>query len=220
MRAHGVSKSLTHSADAATAPSTPGSSTLATPTVLVVDDEPLVRALLTDALQIEGFNVVTAASGLTALDHVASSTFSSAILDMRMPGLDGMETLRRLRELAPRLPVIVLTGYGDIPSAVETMRLGASDYLTKPARPEEIGLAVRRALERQQLGDDVEDFRRQLRERGALVWLIGLSTEIQQAIQQIEQVAESTFTILIQGETGTGKELVARAIHQLSTRRE
>jgi len=131
-----------------------------------------------------------------------------------------METLRRLGELAPRLPVIVLTGYGDIPSAVETMRLGASDYLTKPVRPERIGLAVRRALERQQLGADVEELRRQLRERGALVWLIGLSPEIQQVIQQIEQVAESTFTILIQGETGTGKELVARAIHQLSTRRE
>jgi len=137
-----------------------------------------------------------------------------------MPELDGMETLRRLRELAPRLPVIVLTGYGDIPSAVETMRLGASDYLTKPARPEAIRLAVRRALECQQLGADVEELRRQLRERGALVWLIGLSPEIQQVIQQIEQVAESTFTILIQGETGTGKELVARAIHQLSTRRE
>ena len=137
-----------------------------------------------------------------------------------MPELDGMETLRRLRELAPRLPVIVLTGYGDIPSAVETMRLGASDYLTKPVRPEAIGLAVRRALEYQQLGADVEELRRQLREHGALVWLIGLSPEIQQVIQQIEQVAESTFTILIQGETGTGKELVARAIHQLSTRRE
>src|SRR2546425_12642912 len=179
MRAHGVSKSLTHSADAATAPSTPGSSTLATPTVLVVDDEPSVRALLTDALQIEGFKVVTAASGLTALDHVASRTFSSAILDIRMPELDGMETLRRLRELAPRLPVIVLTGYGDIPSAVETMRLGASDYLTKPVRPEAIGLAGRRALERQQLDADVEGLRRQLRHRGAAGGLIRLGPESQ-----------------------------------------
>jgi DNA-binding NtrC family response regulator len=190
------------------------------PKVLIVDDEPVVRAVLTDVLRVEGFEVVAAASGLAALDEVTSDTFSIAILDMRMPGLDGMETLPKLKGLAPKLPVIMLTGYGSIPSAVEAMRLGASDYLTKPVQPEKIALAVRRALEYREFGAEVEGLRHHLRERGALLWLIGPSPEIQRVIQQVGQVAESSLTILIQGETGTGKELVARAIHQLSARRE
>ena len=186
----------------------------------MVDDDPRVRALLTDALHAEGLEVVTTASGLEALERVVSEGVAVVILDLRMPGLDGMGTLRKFKELAPQLPVIMLTGYGDIPSAVEAMRLGAFDYLTKPVDPEKIAGDVWRALECRELGADVEALKRQLHDRGALLWLIGPSPEIQQVIQQVGQVADSSLTVLIEGETGTGKELVARAIHQLSARRE
>ena len=140
MRAHGVSKSLTHSADAATAPSTPGSSTLATPTVLVVDDEPLVRALLTDALQIEGFNVVTAASGLTALDHVASSTFSSAILDMRMPGMSGLELARLLKNDPDYrdVPILAWSACAMDRDRQQCLDAGCDNYISKPFTIQEL----------------------------------------------------------------------------------
>jgi two-component system nitrogen regulation response regulator GlnG len=150
---------------------------------------------------------------------VAGGPPAVVILDLSMPGLDGLETLSRLKALAPPVPVIILTGHGDVPSAVEAMRLGAYDYLTKPIEAEPVLIAVRRALERRELGAEIDQLRSTLRERGPLRWLMGRSPQIRQVIQQIRQVADSTLTIVIQGETGTGKELVARSIHQLSARR-
>src|SRR5207247_2805055 len=117
------------------------------------------------------------------------------------------------------LPGVIRPGSGDVPSAVEAMRLGAYAFLTKPVEPAKILVVVRRALKHQALGTELKELRR-LGQRDALRWLMGRGQEIQQVIQQIKQVADSNFTILIQGETGTGKELVARSIHQLSARRE
>src|SRR5207245_1585199 len=191
----------------------------AKPRVLVVDDDPLTRSLLSIALQSQAFEVIPAGDAGAALEQVRSEAPEIVILDLRLPGLDGMEALRKLKEIAPELPVVILTGYGDVPSAVEAMRLGAYDFLTKPVEPAKILVVVRRALKHQALGTELKELRR-LGQRDALRWLMGRGQEIQQVIQQIKQVADSNFTILIQGETGTGKELVARSIHQLSARRE
>src|SRR5436309_1894813 len=191
----------------------------AKPRVLVVDDDPLTRSLLSLALQAHAFEVIPAGDAGTALEQVRSEAPEIVILDLRLPGLDGMEALRRFKEIAPELPVVILTGYGDVPSAVEAMRLGAYDFLTKPVEPAKVLVVVRRALKHRALGTELKELRR-LGQRDALRWLMGRGQEIQQVIQQIRQVADSNFTILIQGETGTGKELVARSIHQLSARRE
>ena len=191
----------------------------AKPRVLVVDDDPLTRSLLSIALQSQAFEVIPAGDAGAALEQVRSEAPEIVILDLRLPGLDGMEALRKFKEIAPELPVVILTGYGDVPLAVEAMRLGAYDFLTKPVEPAKILVVVRRALKHQALGTELKELRR-LGQRDALRWLMGRGQEIQQVIQQIRQVADSNFTILIQGETGTGKELVARSIHQLSARRE
>src|SRR5712692_2265797 len=192
----------------------------AKPRILVVDDDPLVCSFLTEALESQAFEVISAGSAGAALQQVRSDAPEVVILDLRLPGLDGMEALRKLKEIAPQLPVVILTGYGDVPSAVEAMRLGAHDFLTKPVEPEKILIVVRQALEHQALGTELKELRSSLGQRNALRWLMGRGPDIQQVVQQIRQVANFNFTILIQGETGTGKELVARSIHQLSTRRD
>jgi two-component system nitrogen regulation response regulator GlnG len=190
------------------------------PTVLIVDDDPDVRKVLTGVLQTDGFEVVAVADGETALSRVGEIAPRVVILDLKLPGVDGMQTLKQLRTIAPDVPVIILTGYGDVSSAVEAMRLGAYDYLTKPPdHTDSIMMSVRRALERHALGAEIEGLRNRLRERNPLPWLMGPSRALQEVIQQVRQVAESMFTVLVEGETGTGKELVARAIHELSARR-
>jgi DNA-binding NtrC family response regulator len=190
---------------------TPPSVEVARPTVLVVDDEDEARDALATILTAEGFQALTLADGEAAIDRVASEPPAVVLLDRIMPGLDGIETLRRLKAIAPQVPVIIVTGYGDTPSAVQAMKLGAYDYLTKPLQIEQILIAVRRAAEQRELGAEIEG--RSLRS------LMGPSREVENILQQIRQVADSDFTILIHGETGTGKELVARTIHQLSFRR-
>lgn len=117
------------------------------PEVLVVDDEPNMRGVLAEILRTEGFDVVEAEDGQAALDRVMARVPAAIILDIRMPGLDGIEVLGKLKEIAPQVPVIMLTGYPDIPTAVKAMRVGARDYLTKPFHAEDILLTVRRALE-------------------------------------------------------------------------
>jgi DNA-binding NtrC family response regulator len=190
------------------------------PRILVVDDDPLTCAFLTQVLELQAFAVISAADAGAALEQVRSDAPDVVILDLRLPGLDGMEALRELKAIAPQVPIIILTGYGDVSSAVEAMRRGAYDFLTKPAQSEKIVVVVRRALEHQALGTELKALRSKLDQRDTLRWLMGRGRDIQQVIQQIRQVANSNFTILIQGETGTGKELVARSIHQLSARRD
>jgi DNA-binding NtrC family response regulator len=188
------------------------------PKALVVDDEPACRSFLSELLEGEGLQAVSVANGLSALEHVKVDTPAVILLDLRMPGLDGMVALEKLKDLAPQVPVIILTGHGDISSAVSAMRLGAHDYLTKPCDAGRIETAVRHAINGRHVGHQIEGPRPI--ERGALSWLMGPSPEIQAVVQQVKQVARSTLTVLIQGETGTGKELVARAIHELGVGRE
>ena len=188
--------------------------------ILVVDDEPGARSGLEKLLRHAGYVVDTAEHGRAALAIVAERPPEVVVTDLRMPVMDGMALLRALHELDGELPVIVATAYGDVASAVEAMREGAIDYLTKPIDFDAMLITIERARERRALRSDAENLRRQLRERDAegLRGLIGASPAMQQVYRFARQVAPSRATVLITGESGTGKGELARAIHGLGTR--
>src|SRR5260370_6386895 len=159
-----------------------------------------------------------AESGEEALSGAADELPDLVLLDLRMPGMGGMETISRFKALAAELPVIMLTSYGEVSEAVEAIKRGAEDFLIRPIQSDRLTLTVRRALERSELKAQVEHLRRLVDRQGYLARLIAPSPRMRELVEQIRQVADSNFTVLIQGETGTGKELVARAIHQESPR--
>ncbi len=186
--------------------------------ILVVDDEPDIRALLGECLVVAGFETVEAGDGDEALAAVQAEHPSVILLDVNMPRQGGMEALPELKRIAPDVPVIMCTARMDVPTAVRAMQLGAYDYLTKPFDPELLVLTVKRAYERQELVARIDLLKSQ-GEGMSLAERMGSSRAIESVIQQVAKVARSSFTVLIQGETGTGKELVARAIHNQSPRR-
>ncbi len=188
------------------------------PRVLVVDDNDLNRKLLAAVFTAAHFTVVAVDNGEAALSRIVADPPSVVILDLHMPGINGLETLRRIKRSAPDLPVIMLTSHGEISSAVEATRLGAYDFLTRPMHNDQLVLAVRRAVEHHRLLGEVHSLRCQITGGDVLPKLEGASEGMRELVHQIRQVAPSNLTVLIQGETGTGKELVARAIHQQSDR--
>jgi DNA-binding NtrC family response regulator len=188
--------------------------------ILVVDDQEDIRWLLATILEEAGFTVRTANTGQTALEAVAQQAPDLVLMDVRMPGLDGIAALESLKQSHSHLPVILLTAYGHVPDAVQAMKLGAADYLLKPFLNEQVLLAVRRALERVALVDEIRGLRAQLESAAGLAEVMGTGPKIQKVFMQVQQVARTNFTVVLQGETGTGKELVARAIHQQSDRRD
>jgi two-component system nitrogen regulation response regulator GlnG len=187
--------------------------------ILVVDDEPEIRAILSECLAAAGFQSAEAGNGAEAVAAVQAERPAVILLDVTMPGTGGMEALPELKRIAPDVPVIMCTAHVDVPTAVRAMQLGAYDYLTKPFDPELLLLTVKRALERQDLLARIDELKSQ-GEGISLADRMGSSRAIQSVIQQVAQVARSSFTVLVQGETGTGKELVARAIHNQSSRRD
>ncbi|MDR3395004.1 MAG: sigma-54 dependent transcriptional regulator [Parasulfuritortus sp.] len=184
--------------------------------ILVVDDEDKMRRLLEMALLAMGYDVVQAADGNEALARFAEGTFDLVLTDLRMPNLDGIGLLRALRERGEEIPVVVLTAHGSVQSAVEAMKLGAIDYIIRPFEMSTVELAVTRALAM----EHVQRENRFLREEMDRGWgeFIGQSPAMQNLYQLIRQVAPARSSIFVVGETGTGKELVARAIHQESGR--
>ena len=188
--------------------------------VLVVDDEASARSGLEKLLRQSGYVVDTAKDGKEALTLVAENSPEVVLTDLKMPQMDGMTLLAKLRESDRDLPVIVATAFGDVTSAVAAMRAGASDYLTKPIDIDALLVAIERARERRALRIEAENLRRQLRERDAegLQGLIGSSPAMQKVYRVARQVAASRATVLITGESGTGKGELARAIHVLSPR--
>jgi DNA-binding NtrC family response regulator len=187
-------------------------------TLLVADDDPVARDLLTEVLVRDGYRVRAAADGETCLQAAAGEPVDLALVDLRMPGLDGLAVLRRLAAIQPGLPVVILTAFGSIDTAIEAIRAGAYDYLSKPFRMEEIRLVVRRALEAQRLLHENRHYREELRERNRVENLVGQSTPMVAIYKLVARVAGLDTTVLILGETGTGKEVVARAIHYASAR--
>ena len=187
--------------------------------ILVVDDEAEIRSLLAAVLQSRGYEVVTAEDGAAALEAVPRERPAVILMDLSMPRMSGMDALPELKRLDADLPVIICTAHADLATAVRAMKLGAYDYLTKPFDVELLILTLERAVERHRLHSRIEELKRQ-GQGSSLAERMGGSAAIAQVIQQVAQVAESNFTVLVQGETGTGKELVARAIHQQSPRRQ
>ena len=187
--------------------------------ILVVDDEPEIRSLLAAVLQSKGYEVVTAADGEAALQQVPRERPAVILMDLTMPRMGGLDALPEIKRLDPGVPVIICTAHADLATAVRAMKLGAYDYLTKPFDVELLALTLERALERNQLRSRIDELKRQ-GPGSSLAERMGGSSAIAQVIQQVSQVAESNFTVLVQGETGTGKELVARAIHHQSPRRQ
>jgi DNA-binding NtrC family response regulator len=187
------------------------------PHILVVDDEPNVRRVLGTLLEQAGFAATRAASGEQALDLVRSLDPDLVITDLKMPGMDGFELLRRLQGSFPEIPVVMLTAHGTVANAVEAMKRGAHDFLTKPFDKQDVVDLVGKALA--QASSARREYRGPL-VSGARCGIVGDSTAIEQLRRAIEKIAPTPSTVLIRGETGTGKELVAEALHQLSKRAE
>lgn len=188
--------------------------------VLVVDDEPNARSALSEILAEEGFAVETAADGFKALARYEELGADVVLTDLKMPGMDGVELMGKLREKDPELQVIVMTAFGAIETAVAAMQSGAAHYLTKPLNADELVLVVKRALATSELRREATTLKSQLTERYRFENIIGNAPEMQEVFKSIAQVAPSRATVLIGGESGTGKELVAAAIHHRSPRKD
>ncbi|HXF92680.1 MAG TPA: sigma-54 dependent transcriptional regulator [Nitrospiraceae bacterium] len=187
--------------------------------VLLIDDEPRVRASLKMVLE-PTYDVITAADAQEGLDLFRRESPNLVLLDVIMPGTDGLTVLQAMRAEDRSIPVIMLTGTKSVKTAVDAMKLGASDYLSKPFDVEELRIVVARTLESHDLEREVRYLRAQVVNRYAFHNLIGKSPAMQEIYAKIEQVADSRTTVLITGESGTGKELVARALHYNSSRRD
>ena len=186
--------------------------------VLVVDDERPTRLLMERELPQAGCSVTSVENGEGALEQLQVKDFDVVLLDLKMPGIGGMEALRRIRDSGASAEVVVLTGHPDVDSAIEAMKLGAYDYLTKPFKLAEVEEVLRRAAERKRLQKENVALRRMVSQRAPAPLLIGQSQALRAVLQVVEQVAPTDASVLIAGESGTGKGLVARAIHQGSPR--
>ncbi len=186
--------------------------------VMVVDDDPETLALLREVVTKEGYQVETAEDADMALRHLGEWQPDLIITDIHMPGMDGLALLASVREKAPDILVILLTAYGSLKTAVDAIKAGAFDYLSKPFVVDDIRLVVRRALEHKKLLRENRSLRDQLRERYRFDNLVGSSPGMVAVYKLVARVAETDSTVLIQGESGTGKELIARAIHANSAR--
>ncbi len=187
--------------------------------ILIVDDDPVVRDSLGKWFESEGFQATTLTSAREVLEQIQNSRWDAALIDIKMPGIDGMELQQRLREIDPELPVIIMTGYASIETAVKALKRGAYDYITKPFDPDELVHLVSNAVEHRWAKREVVRLRENLQEVFPNTRLIGQSEPMKRVIESIETVAPTDATVLITGESGTGKEIVARAIHAASPRR-
>jgi two-component system response regulator AtoC len=183
--------------------------------VLVVDDEKNIRESIQRYLGADGIETVSAENGLSAKRLLQQQAFSAGIVDLRMPGMDGLELLKWIREQGPRLPVIMVSAYGEVRDAVEAMKLGAQDYVVKPFDPEELLVRLRKIVENQKLRDQI-DLGREARQPG--IDGLGTSPVMMEIRRIVAKIADTPSTVLITGESGTGKEVLARLIHSLGSR--
>jgi two-component system NtrC family response regulator len=188
------------------------------PRILIAEDEKSQRDLLEGFLKKEGFSVEAAANGKLALQKLQEDLFDIAIIDYKMPELDGLQTLREIRNLYPDLPVVMMTAYGTVETAVTSMKEGALDYLTKPIDLDELLLILQKVIERSSLIEENKTLKAQLQERYTFQNIVYGSPKMEEVMGLVARVAPSQATILIRGESGTGKELIANAIHYASSR--
>jgi two-component system NtrC family response regulator len=186
--------------------------------ILIAEDEKTQRDLLEGFLEKEGFSVEAAANGREVLHKLEGDFFDIALVDYKMPELDGLQTLREIRKLYPDLPVVMMTAYGTVETAVASMKEGALDYLTKPIDLDELLLMLQKVIERSNLIKENKELKTQLQERYAFPHIVYASPKMEEVMGLVARVAPSQTTILIRGESGTGKELIANAIHYASPR--
>lgn len=186
--------------------------------ILVVDDEEAQRTLLAGFLEKKDYTVTAAASGKEAIEKNRTAGFDLAILDLKMPEIDGVETMAKMKEIDPETDFIILTGYGTVESAVEAMKLGAYDYLNKPINLDELELMIERIHEEQTVHRELEVLREEIEEEFETGSFVAESKGMKEVLGFISRVAKSDSTVLIHGESGTGKEMVARLIHKASNR--
>ena len=187
--------------------------------ILIVDDEPSVCNSLGEWFLEDGFNVETAQSGEIALQKMHGNTFDIILLDIKMPGMDGITLQKKIREIDPNIIVIIMTAFASVETAVEALKLGAFDYITKPFDPDDLSRLVRNAIKQKDLSDENVQLKDQITELRGMDEIVGTSDKIREVMEMVHTVAETDSTVLIRGESGTGKELVARAIHSHSKRR-
>ena len=186
--------------------------------ILVVDDEEQMRDLLAKVLERNGYQVDVVSDGAAALAALEREPVELVLTDVRMPGLDGMEALRAIKEMAPEIVVIIMTAFGSIDQAVQAVKDGAYDYINKPFKIDEMLLTIQKALEDRRLRQEVTTLRQEVRTRYQFANLIGKSRAMREVFGLIEQVAASRSTVMVYGKSGTGKELVAKAVHFNSPR--
>src|SRR5512135_899121 len=197
----------------------PPSATRTKGRILIVDDELVVRDSLGKWFTSEGYTARPTGGAREALEVIQHEEFDIALLDIKMPGMDGMELQARLKEADPDLTVIIMTGYASVDTAVQALKRGAYDYITKPVDPDELSHLVSNALEHKRARREVARLRENLQENVAGAELIGKSPAMKKVVELIEMVAPTEATVLITGESGTGKEVVARSIHAAGPRR-
>lgn len=187
--------------------------------ILIVDDEAVVRESLTQWFMAEGYEVWAASGGIEALRLLQDHAADLALLDIQMPGMDGIDLQARLHEADPELTVIIMTGFASVDTAVRSLKQGAWDYLTKPIDPDQLSHVVAKALEHRQARRELRRLRESLEEMAPRVEVVGSSPAIRRVMELVDTVAATDATVLITGESGTGKEVVARSIHAASPRR-
>jgi DNA-binding NtrC family response regulator len=188
--------------------------------ILVIDDDLEMCGLLSDVLSQEGFSALTISQSLEASKTIKKEEFDVIVTDLRMKGLKGLDLLEEAKRVAPLTPVIIITAFGTIESAIQAMKIGAYDYITKPFQIDEFVLTVKKALENRLLKKEVVRLRKEVESRYHFHHLIGKSPSMQSIYDLIERIGDSANNVLITGESGTGKELVARAIHYNGIRKE
>ncbi len=193
---------------------------MTSPRILVVDDEQIVCESCQRILEEDGYEVEIALTGQEAFEKMKENPFDIVITDLKMPTIDGMDVLRHFRKEYPEAIIIMITGFSTVETAVEAMKLGAFDYIPKPFTPDEVSIVVKKALEKRTLQIENVYLRQELHEKYGFQNIIGKSKKMQEIYRVITKVAPTDSTVLIYGQSGTGKELIARAIHFNSPRRE
>ncbi len=188
--------------------------------LLIVDDDPAIRDACFQVLTRAGYEIDLAATPKEALELIGRFEYDAVLLDLKMPGMHGLELLKQIKDANPQVEVVIVTAYGTVQNAVEAMKLGAGDFLQKPFGPEELRLTVRKALERRRLTLENLYLRRALEEKEGRVTIVGQSPAIRQVLELARMVAPTDSTVLITGESGTGKGLLARKIHEMSPRQK
>ncbi|PID57250.1 hypothetical protein CSB45_08470 [candidate division KSB3 bacterium] len=189
------------------------------PQILVIDDEENMRYMLQLTLEDEGYEVELASDGVAGLEKIQQGDFDFVICDIKMPKMSGMQVLESVVESSPNIPMIMISAYGTIDSAIESMKYGAYDYVTKPFKKDEILLTLKKAEERERLRRENQFLRQEVEKKYSFENIIGKSMKMQEVFRKIEKIANYKTTVLVTGESGTGKELVAKAVHYAGKRK-